>query len=51
MGLLTDGGVGQKFPLHKICHTYPKIMKVGTVTSYLVKIQKINKLMIKVAPP
>ena len=36
------GGVGQKGPpLLKICHTYPKMMKLGTVTPYPKKIQKI----------
>ena len=29
--------------LHKICHTYPKIMKLGAVIPYLMKIRKINK--------
>ena len=28
-------------PLPKICHTHPTVMKLGTVTSYLKKIQKI----------
>ena len=28
-------------PLPKICHTYPTMMKLGTVTPYLKKIQKI----------
>ena len=27
-------------PLHKICHTYPTVMKLGTVIPYLRKIQK-----------
>ena len=31
---------GQKDPLHKICHTYPTIMKLDTVIPYLKKIQK-----------
>ena len=34
-------GGAQKPPLPKICHTYPTIMKRGTVTPYLKKIQKI----------
>ena len=35
------GGVGgKKTPLSKICHTYPTIMKLGTVIPYLKKIQK-----------
>ena len=29
--------------LHKICHTYPKMMKLGTVIPYLTKIQNIYK--------
>ena len=34
----------QKCPLlPKICHTYPKIMKLSTVISYLTKIQNIYK--------
>ena len=28
-------------PLPKICHTYPTMMKLGTVITYLKKIQKI----------
>ena len=31
----------KKAPLSKICHTYPAIMKLGTVIPYLKKIQKI----------
>ena len=38
--LLTDGG-GQNGPLPKICHTNPTMMKLGTVITYLKKIQKI----------
>ena len=30
-------------PLPKICHTYPTIMKLGTVIPYLRKIQKMYK--------
>ena len=30
-------------PLPKICHTYPTMMKLGTVISYLNKIQNIYK--------
>ena len=33
---------GQK-GLPKICHTYPAMVKLGTVISYLKKIQKIYK--------
>ena len=29
--------------LHKICHTYPTMMKLSTVISYLTKIQNIYK--------
>ena len=35
----TEGG-GQKAPLPKICHTFPTMMKLGTITPYLKKIQK-----------
>ena len=31
---------GQKGPLPKICHTYPTMMKLGTVIPYPKKIQK-----------
>ena len=31
----------KSFPLPKICHTYPTMMKLGTVIPYLKKIQKI----------
>ena len=47
LGLLTDGKKAIKRapksppPLHKICHTYPTMMKLGTVIPYLEKIQKI----------
>ena len=34
------GGGGQKAPLLKICHTYPKMARLGTVIPYLKKIQK-----------
>ena len=34
-------GGGKKAPLPKICHTYPTIMKLGTVISYLKKILKV----------
>ena len=30
-------------PLPKICHTYPTMMKLGTVIPYLKKVQKIYK--------
>ena len=35
------GWVGQERPLPKICHTYPTVMKLGTVIPYPKKIQKI----------
>ena len=52
MGLLTDEGTkapppllhgrGEgEIPLPKICHTFPAMIKPGTVISYLKKIQKI----------
>ena len=43
-GPLTDGGGGgccKKTPLHKICHTYPTMMKLCTVIPWLKKIKKI----------
>ena len=43
-GLLTDGGPKRPLPpLPKICHTYPSMVKLGTVIPYLKKIQKIYK--------
>ena len=33
-------GVGKKAPLHKICHTYPTTMKLGTVIPKPKEIQK-----------
>ena len=32
-----DGPKGQ--PLHKVCHTHPAMMKLGTVIPYLKKVQ------------
>ena len=45
MGLFRAAhGLGwQKGPLPNVCHTYPTMMKLDTVTPYLKKIQKINK--------
>ena len=40
----THGWGDQEGPLSKICHTYPTMMKFGTVIPYLKKIQKIHKL-------
>ena len=37
------GGGAKRPPFLKICHTYPTMMKLGTVTPYLKKIQKIYK--------
>ena len=31
---------GKKVPLPKICHTYPTMIKLGTIIPYLKKIQK-----------
>ena len=31
----------KKAPLSKICHTYPTMIKLGTVIPYLKKIQKV----------
>ena len=39
---LGGGGEGQPPPLLKICHTYPKMMKLGIVIPYPKKIQKIH---------
>ena len=36
-----DGWGGQERPLPKICHTYPTVMKLGTVIPYIKKIRKI----------
>ena len=35
-------GEAENAPLPKICHTYPTMLKLGTVMSYLKKIKKIN---------
>ena len=35
------GGATKKAPLPKICHTYPAMMKLGTVIPYLKKTQKL----------
>ena len=41
-GLLTgERGGAKKHLLHKICHTYPTKLKLGTVMPYLKKIKKI----------
>ena len=36
-----SGGAAKRFPLPKICLTYPAMMKLGAVIPYLKKIQKI----------
>ena len=36
-----DYQISKKSPLPKICHTYPTMMKLGTVIPYLKKIQKL----------
>ena len=40
----SHGWGGKKITLFKICHTYPKMMKLGTVIHYLKKIKKTYKL-------
>ena len=40
LGLLTDGWGAKRFPLHKICHTYPSMIKLVPVIPYPKKIQK-----------
>ena len=41
LGLLTDGEGAKGSPVRKICHTYPLIMKLGTIIPYPKKIHKI----------
>ena len=46
MGLFGAGqgwGRAKRPPVSKICNTYPKMMKLGTVIPYLKEIQKIFK--------
>ena len=38
-------GAAKRPPFHKICHTYPTMMKLGELIPYLKKIQKIYKLL------
>ena len=38
--LRMGGGGGKKPPLSKICHTYPTMIKLGTVIPYPKKFQK-----------
>ena len=38
------GGGIKKAPLHKFCHTYYTMMKLGTIIPYLKKIQKLYEL-------
>ena len=40
-GAAHGSGRGKALPI--ICHTYPKMIKLGTVISYLTKIQKMYK--------
>ena len=40
-GCPTDGEVGKKASLPKICHIYPTMVKLGTVIPYLKKLQKL----------
>ena len=40
-GAAQGWGDGQKSPFPKICHTYPTMMKLGTVIPYLKKFQKL----------
>ena len=40
---MDEGGTKKHPALSKICHTYPAMMKLGTVILYLKKIQKINE--------
>ena len=42
-GLLADEE-GKKANLPKVCHTYPTMMKLGTVIPYLMKSKKIYEL-------
>ena len=41
LGLLMDGAKKKPPPLPKIFHTYPTMMKLGTVIPYPKKIRKI----------
>ena len=44
MGLLeATHGWGKNSPLPKICHTYPTVIKLGTIIPYLKRFQKIYK--------
>ena len=38
------GRAKSPLPLPKICHTYPTVMKLGTIMAYPKKIQKIYEL-------
>ena len=42
-GAAHGGGGAKSPPLPKICHTYPTMMKLGSVIPYLKKIRKIYK--------
>ena len=41
-------GGGKKAPLPKTCHTYPTMMKLGTVIHYLEKIQSLSSANISI---
>ena len=36
-----EGGRAKRFPLPKICHTYPTMMRLSIIIPYLKKIQRI----------
>ena len=42
-GAACGSGRGEKTALPKTCYTYPTMVKLGTVTPYLKKIQKTYK--------
>ena len=47
LNLIQDGpfwGCSRKGPLSEICHTYPRMMRIGAIILYLKKIQKLYKL-------
>ena len=45
------GGGGQKGPLPKFCHTYPKMMKLGTVIQLYLSQRRSKKYMNHVTHP
>ena len=44
-------GRAKKFPLPKICHTYSKLMKLGTLIPYLKKIHYMNHVTYSLISP